>query len=276
MLVVDLVERVLRAAPEAGVGGGFVALVNDLVNEIWEGYRWPYYVAELSMGPSLLFDNLTVTNGGSSATVVDGDAGGLLDGLHAGKRMTIEGAGYTVASVTDANTLVLSGLSLDTGAGLGGSLPRVVFPLPSDFGRLYGRPYPSSASASLLHEAEEVYWLLEDPRDYVLRGPVSGVYTMELRVLLLEAYTVRYVRRPTAAVGPGSTVDVDGPLEKALFQGVLGHALQRVDARNEVHLAQLQQRIRRADGMYASYLKEAKAVAGSVGEGVRRNRAWGF
>lgn len=272
MLMVDLVQRVLRVDGAVPVRD-FLGVLNDQVNQVWEDFRWPYYVTELSVSASLSFDNLTVTNGATTATVVDVDAGGLFHALHVGKQFTIEDVQYTVSSVTDANTLVISTVSEDTGTGLAGSLPRVVYALPSNFGRLYGAPYPSSI---LNRDVDAPCFYLEDPQDYRITGPSSGIYTLELRTLLTEAYTLRYIRRPTACTGPGSTVDVDSPLEKVIFQGVLGHLLQRVEARNELHLAQLQQRIRRADGLYMQYLREARGVAASVDEGVRRNRSWGF
>lgn len=272
MLVVDLVRRLGEEAPEARLAA-VVSQVNDLVSRIWEDYRWPFYVTDTSLTASLAFTNLTVSNGAEVATVVDADSDDLFNDLHVGKRMTIAGESYTVGSVTDANTLVLTGLSDDTGTALAGSLPRVVLDLPTTFGRMYGRPTPTS---TLNQNLEDPYFGLNDPRDYLLRGPVSGVYTLELRILLTEDHTIRYVRRPTACTGPGSTVDIDTGLEKALYQGLLAALLQGVDARNEIHLAQLQQRIRRADGLYAIYLKEARAVAGTVSERVGKNRSWGF
>lgn len=272
MLVVDLVKRLTQEEPDARLAG-VVSRINDLVARIWEDYRWPYYVTETSMSAALDFANLTVTNGVDTATVVDGDANNFFDALHVGRRFTIAGVSYVVGSITDANTLVLTTLSDDTGTGLAGSLPRVVLQLPTNFGRIYGRPLPT---ATVNRDLEDPYIGLNDPRDYRLLGPESGLYTIELRVLLTEAYTVRYVRKPTACTGPGSTVDVDGALEKALYQGLLATILQGMDARNEIHLAQLQQRIRRADGLYAIHLKEARAVAGTVSERQGKNRSWGF
>lgn len=272
MTVVDVMRRVLREVPEGRVAG-FLSVLNDCVTRLSEQYRWPYYVTELTLAYQLTFANLTVTNGATTATVVDGDAGGYFNALHAGKTMTIAGTSYTVSSVTDANTLVISTLSDDTGAGLSGTLPTVVQALPSTFHRMYGRP--RRASSVNWNTYVPQYYLM-DPWDYVLRGPSSGIWTIELQVALTEDYTVRYIRKPTAATGPGSTVDIDTGLERALFQGVKLAVLMMVEARNEIHLAQLQQRIRHAERDYVMAVQEAKAMAGSVDERVAMNTPWGF
>ena len=274
MLVVDALQRVMATDSRIPVGG-FTAALNDRMTAMWERACWPQYVERLAISATHSFSNLTITNGASQATVVDSASGGYFDALHVGKTFTIEGVSYTVSSVTDSNTLVLSGLYDFDGGGNpeSGSLPRVRLNFPANFARIYRRPEPS---ATALRDVGDPDFGLRDPEEYRLVGPVSGVYSLECFCSLQEAYTVQYLRRPTLATGPGSTVDVSTGMERALHQGLLADLLPRVEARNEIDLAQLQARVRRAEGAYGEALQQA--IRSSRGLSVRegRNRSWGF
>ncbi len=231
MLVVDLLRGLLDELPNASVGD-FVAQVNRRVEGLWGMRRWEHYVSSASVSATLDFDNLTVTNGVDSATVVDGDAGGLFDALHVGKLFTIEGTTYLVESVTDGNTLVLGAESDDVGAALEGSLPRVVFSLPTTFRMLYGSPF----------RADYVACVLSDPQEYLVRAPVAGVYVMEFHRLLSHDYVVPFYRAPVPVTGPGDTVDIWSGLEEALRASVLRQYLGKVRAQDELDMAMLQTR----------------------------------
>lgn len=275
MIVSDLLRRLLRELPEAPAAD-FVATVNDQVQVLWEGARWPYYLTTTTISATHSFSNLSIVNGASTATVSDDDAGGVFHALHAGKHFTIEGVAYTVSSVTDANTLVLSTV-YDFGSGSNpesGTLPRVVFALPSDFAKMYRRPYRTSPAVGFSTLYPDHF--MEDPLDFELTGPVSGVYTMEFRVLMTESYTLEYVRKVTAATGPGSTVDLWDGLDGALYQGLLRIYLRRSPAHDEIRLAQQQQRARLADQEYARRMHEAKGHAGTIRKRTGRNERRAF
>lgn len=272
MNVSELLERISLEVPR-GRFGDFRYRLNDQVHQLWsDHYRWPHYISTVEITATHTFSNLTVTNGATTATVVDADAGGLFDALHVGKSFTVSGDDYTVSSVTDADTLVLSTPITTAGSGLSGSLPRVVYSLGATFSRLYGSPYRTDNP----YPYDGVYLdSLEEPRDYHLRL-VSGLWRMEFLRVLTTSYTARFVRVVTAATGPGSTVDVPSILEPCLYQALLAHYLSRVEARNEVELAQLQVRARDAKAEYARLLKSARGVTGSVGQRVALNKPNGF
>jgi hypothetical protein len=97
------------------------------------------------------------------------------------------------------------------------------------------------------------------------------VWTFEFGVQLSEDYTLPYLRTPVAATGPASAVDVDTELESVLYQDLLRHYLRGMRARDEIELAQLQQRVRAADTEYARTLAKARGVSESAIDRRRQN-----
>lgn len=232
MLLLTLMDRVLDEVPEADVSG-FVATVNREVRSLWGRRVWSYYQADVSMGVSHSFVNLTLTPGASTTAVVDGDAGGLFDTLHVGKVFTIGGVGYLVQSVTDSNTLTVTGVVVATSPAAG-SLPRVVYSLPSNFRRMVK-----------VFRSEEEGDTLRDPDDYALELPTSsGTRLIFARVLAGSVtYTVRYFREPTAVTGLDSTVDVSEAMEDAIFWGLAKLYQQKVAPGDEFAMLPWQRRV---------------------------------
>ncbi len=218
MLLLNLFDRLGREVPGAPMSG-FIATVNSEVESIWKVRKWDHFVTEVEFSTAHSFDNLTVTNGVDTATVVDGDAGGLFDALHVAKTMTIGGKTYTVDSVTDANTLVLGALSSDTGTGLAGSLPRVVFSLPNG-------EVVAAVTAPIFRKMMKVFrqgaefeQVLVDRCEYLLRYPSAGVTVLELHTTLSgdTPYVVRFVRAPVKATVLNDSVDLGELLDECLY-----------------------------------------------------------
>ena len=261
MLLLDLFDRLGREVPGAPMSG-FVASVNGEVERLWKVRKWDHFVVEVAMSTTLGFDNLTVTNGVDSATVVDGDAQGLFDALHVGKSMTIGGETYTVASVTDGDTLVLGSESVATGPGVAGSLPRVVFLLPN------GEVVDDVAAPvfrkmmKVFRQGEELMAPLEDARDYFLRYPEAGVTVLELRRTLIgdTPYVVRYVRAPVKATGLDSTVDLGETLDECLYWALEYRYRSKRTPVSELDMLPWQRLVSQAQERWAQELRGAKAA----------------
>lgn len=271
MYVYELLSEILLAVPRAPVGD-FRPRVNEYVRRIWESYRWPFYVSQATVSSAHTFSNLSTLPGGSNTTqVTDDGANGYFDDLHVGKTLTIAGTRYTIATVQSSDVVEVTP-ELDVDTGLAGSLPRVLYSPGATFSRLYGKPY---RSVEVYPDRYMDAYSLEDPRDYVLER-VSGSWRLRFVRVLSEDWIVRWYRLPVDATGPSSTLDLPDDLEGCLYQGLLGHYLQRVDARGELELAQIQVRAREAKKEHERRLKEARKIAGTVGERVAMNKPWGF
>lgn len=269
----EFLRRLKDEAPQVPLGG-FTSRLNDVVRGLWESYRWPYYVTSVAMSATHEFVDLQAAwdPGTETQYITDSDAGGLFEERHVGLPMTVDGESYTILSVVSSDVVTIDA-ELAIASGLEGSVARVRFNLPANFGRMYGRPYMASGYYSVWEHS-----MLEDPRHYRLEGPTAaGVYSLALWVVLSETYTVPYLRVPTAVTGPGSAVDVDGDMEKVVYAGLLKHFLRRVRAGSEIELAQLQQQVREADLAYEQGLRALRGMQAGRDENVGRNaRGGGF
>lgn len=256
MTIVELFQRLVRNVPGAPMTG-FLSEVNSEVRRLWRARAWQWWQVEVAMDTTHSFDALAITNGAETATVVDGDAQGLFDALHVGRTFTIEGVGYTVESVTDEDTLVLSTVyDFDGGANPeSGTLPRVVFSLPTTAGLVFSR------MVKVFLSGEEELVQLHDPRHYTLGLASGGVSRMELRVQLHGAtdYVVRYLRRPAEATSLAATLDVSDDLLDALYHGLEGRYLRRTPPKSETEMVSWQRRVSESQTLYEDALKAAKA-----------------
>ena len=252
MTLIDLYKRLERNVP--GPKSGFIAEVNRVVGEIWRERKWLHFMAETTFTTTHTFSNLTVTNGSGSATVVDADANGYFDALHDGKTLTIVDQGYTIDSVTDSNTVVIDQESDDTGAGLAGSVPRVVFALPSAASTNFRQ------MVKVFKQGYEETDVLLDPDDYILQLPSSGVTTLELQESLFGStdYVVRYVRAHIEQDGLDDTLDVDDELTDAVYHALEAHYLRMYPPQNELTMLPWQRRVSAADDKYEKALNGAK------------------
>lgn len=252
----ELLQRLVRNVPGAPMSG-FVAELNEEVRRLWRARAWQWWQVEVAMSTSHSFAALAITNGVDSATVVDGDAQGVFDALHVGRTFTIEGVGYTVASVTDSNTLVLSGLyDFDGGSNPeSGTLPRVAFALPTTAGLVFSR------MIRVFLSGDEDLVQLYDPRHYTLGLAVGGVSRMELRVALYGStdYVVRYLRRPVEVVGLDAEIDVSEDLVDPLYHGLEGRYLRRTEPKSETEMVSWQRRVSESQTLLEETLKAAKA-----------------
>lgn len=251
MTVMDLMERIRQNVPGADLSG-FLQEVTAEVRRIWRARPWAYYQTEVTVSNTHSFSNLTITNGVSAATVVDADGGGHFHQLHAGRTFTIEGESYTIDTVTDGNTVVLTGLyDFDGGSNPeSGTLARVAWPLPSASGLVFSR------MVKIFRERNEYYCDFRDPTDYV----VTATEVEFITLLSGDAdYVVRYERRPADLVHMASTLDVSEDLEEALYRGLEGRYLRRTPPRGELEMLSWQRRVSESEELYKEAIRHAQS-----------------
>ena len=260
MQVYELMNRVVDEAPGADLRN-FLALVQEGVRHIWRDYNWREGLTTYDFSPHVQGTNGTVAS--ASATIGHTGSNLFLD-AHVGATVEIVAGDvssatqtFTIASVTDANTAVMT-----TPWTLASQVGNVVLTVKQT-----AWPLPSTVRRSWLLYRGEVpnEQRYQNPRDYrQLRVADSEVIQFRTVPALGDVVHFQHWREVVVPAGPADVVGVTGDLEDVLWWYVMKRVYGRLGEAFDGPR-------RGADRMFHAELQKAKKRDWEATAQVRRN-----